>query len=249
MKTTNNYSLLIVDDDDDYRMALRMALESQVDHVFEAESGLEAIEVLEKTNLNLILTDISMPKMDGPQLLKYIKNQVHNPPPIIVITGYNDLSTEEVYDLGAAAVICKPFERNYLKKCSEFLMKMAAEPWIKRPPRYPSTHKINIEVLPDQRHISTHMFNVGRGGAFVAATNDIPAEGSQVNFSFQFSESDPFIIRGVGQIRWIRNEPQQNSTVPSGYGIEFLFIEEPGRFRLKHFLDLQSGSQYIPSPH
>jgi len=74
-----------------------------------AHDGLEAIEKFDEGNFQMVITDIKMPRMDGIELMKRIKE---NRPdvPVIAITGYGSESTEEelLYD-GVDGFLEKPF--------------------------------------------------------------------------------------------------------------------------------------------
>lgn len=85
--------IMIVDDEQDVREAMKLQLEGQKFKILEAENGEEAIRVLHEedhlTNLGLILCDIRMPKVDGVECIDYLKK---NAPgiPIVVVTAFPD---------------------------------------------------------------------------------------------------------------------------------------------------------------
>jgi len=58
-------TILLVDDDDDFRLAIKNALELENYLVIEAIDGVEALTILEKNNIDLIITDVVMPAMGG----------------------------------------------------------------------------------------------------------------------------------------------------------------------------------------
>jgi CheY-like chemotaxis protein len=74
-----------------------------------AENGLQALEVLEKNIISLVVTDLKMPKMDGFELLAHIMQ--HYPDiPVIIITGYSTPEMEKMArEGGAVGYIAKPF--------------------------------------------------------------------------------------------------------------------------------------------
>ncbi len=85
--------VMIVDDEQDVREAMKLQLEGQNFKILEAENGEEAIRILHEedhlTNLGLILCDIRMPKVDGVECVDYLKK---NAPgiPVVVVTAFPD---------------------------------------------------------------------------------------------------------------------------------------------------------------
>ena len=101
--------ILIVDDEDDILELLDVILSDEGHRVVSASNGVEALRVLAEEKVDLILTDIRMPQMNGIELLTELKNQGHHPP-IVFVSGYSDISEEEAYALGVSRFIFKPFE-------------------------------------------------------------------------------------------------------------------------------------------
>jgi len=66
-------NILVVDDNSDYRELLELALGNEGYTVFSAEDGLEGIEILESHPIDLIISDIRMPRMDGIKLNAYAR--------------------------------------------------------------------------------------------------------------------------------------------------------------------------------
>lgn len=108
-------SILIVEDDDFFRAALRDYLKSKHHKVTEAPNGKVARDVLGATVFDLILTDVQMPFLDGVELLEWVKK--NSKIPVIMMTGFtNLLETKTAYDLGADEFLTKPFKNEELVK-------------------------------------------------------------------------------------------------------------------------------------
>ena len=89
---------------------LKIYLETDDITVLEANNGIQALEIVENDQVDLALVDIMMPKMDGYQLIKKIR-QKNEYIPIIVISAKVTLSDRVLgIDLGADDYITKPFE-------------------------------------------------------------------------------------------------------------------------------------------
>ena len=82
------YHILICDDEQDIVNALKIYLMNPDFKLFEANTGVQALEVMEREDIHLILLDIMMPEMDGLTLCKKIKQNVTiNHIPIILLTA------------------------------------------------------------------------------------------------------------------------------------------------------------------
>jgi len=106
--------ILVVDDEDRVRSILKIMLESKGHTVHQAAHGGKAIEVLEKTGMDLVISDIRMDEMDGKELLSRIKNADYACP-VVFITAYASMeSVIEALRLGAADYLVKPFEEEHV---------------------------------------------------------------------------------------------------------------------------------------
>ena len=103
-------SILIVDDDADFREIIMKLLEEDGYQVEEASEGVEALMHIAKKKFDLILSDIRMPDFDGFQLLEFMKKK-NITIPIVFITGYLTKEYEtKGLELGAVEFIKKPIE-------------------------------------------------------------------------------------------------------------------------------------------
>lgn len=75
-----------------------------------AANGREALELLKKDGVDLLVTDLNMPEMDGATLLKKVKAspRLHEIPVVVVSSGSNPAKNAELKKLGALAVLEKP---------------------------------------------------------------------------------------------------------------------------------------------
>lgn len=105
--------ILVVDDEEDLRETLAEFLTEQGYSVLTAPDGLAAKKILITQKIDLVLTDIRMPNMNGVDLLKFSK-ALPDAPKVIVITGFSDYSREQVESLGASAFLNKPFDLDKL---------------------------------------------------------------------------------------------------------------------------------------
>ena len=103
-------NVLLVDDHKPFRDSLAKILEGKGMRVFSANDGEEALEILRKDEIHLVLTDLKMPRMDGVELLKVAKT-IRPEVEVILITGYGTVDTAvTAMKDGAYDYIQKPFK-------------------------------------------------------------------------------------------------------------------------------------------
>lgn len=109
-------NILLVDDDIDILELLQRHLQSMDYHTYKAVSVKEALYILKDSYIDLLITDIQMPGVDGLELLKFADE--HYPEmPKLVITGYPSVSGAlEVIKAGATDYLTKPFTKEELRK-------------------------------------------------------------------------------------------------------------------------------------
>lgn len=107
-------TILIVDDEKHYPMILAEVLQEEGYACFTASSGVEALDIFENEFVDLVLTDVKMPGMDGIELLSRIK-EINPDAPVIVMTAYGSVEKAvEAMQEGAYTFITKPFENETL---------------------------------------------------------------------------------------------------------------------------------------
>ena len=115
-------NLLIVEDEGAIREGVREYLTEQGFHVFEAEDGVEALEVFEKESIDLILLDIMMPRKNGFEVLEEVRKT--SKVPILMLTALHDEETQvRTFELLVDGFIQKPFSLVVLLKQIEAVLK------------------------------------------------------------------------------------------------------------------------------
>ena len=113
--------VMIVDDSAAIRKILRRVLqqtEIPLGQVYEAGDGAEAVESLKQQKVQLILSDINMPNMDGLQFLSQLKSKPEwkDVPVIMITTEGSQAKVLEAVQLGAAGYVRKPFTAEQIKE-------------------------------------------------------------------------------------------------------------------------------------
>ena len=109
------YTILVVEDNLELLMLMKQLL-SRKYKVETARHGREAVELIEKTELDLIISDVMMPVMDGYELVKYVKNSVgYRHLPIIMLTAKTQETDKmDALTVGADEYMTKPFKMKEL---------------------------------------------------------------------------------------------------------------------------------------
>jgi DNA-binding response OmpR family regulator len=108
-------SLLIVDDDADIRLLLRLELSAEGHHIAEAADGRQALDAIASDPPDLVVLDLMMPVLDGWAVLNELDHDTA--PPIVVITAFaseGDRHVVELLEQGALDVVAKPFDPGWL---------------------------------------------------------------------------------------------------------------------------------------
>lgn len=118
MEPATNPRILVVDDNDDnrYTLTLYLELEGYTDLAI-AEDGEQAIAALMDREFDLVLLDVMMPKVDGYQVLTWLKNEKRLADlPVIMISALNEMtSVVRCIELGAVDYLQKPFNQHLLR--------------------------------------------------------------------------------------------------------------------------------------
>ncbi len=108
------YSILIVDDEPNYLIVLSELLREEGFEVYTAPGGKEALEVVSEVDLDLAISDMQMPEMDGLQLLAEIK-KINAELPVIIVTAYAEIEKAvTAMQSGAFSYLAKPFSNDEL---------------------------------------------------------------------------------------------------------------------------------------
>ena len=102
-------SILVVDDEKEIAELIEIHLMSQDYNVKKAKNGLEALKCLEENHYDLVLLDVMMPKLDGKETLKRIREK-YNVPVIMVTAKTSEKDKVEGLTIGADDYVTKPIK-------------------------------------------------------------------------------------------------------------------------------------------
>jgi DNA-binding response OmpR family regulator len=114
MKKENNLNLLYVEDEEFIRKNAVLFLEDEFQNIYEASNANEALKIYNEKKPDIIITDISMPKMSGLELCEEIRKK-DNKTPIIITTAYSDTKyLLKAVELNLVKYLIKPIEEESL---------------------------------------------------------------------------------------------------------------------------------------
>ncbi|WP_340373236.1 response regulator transcription factor [Peribacillus sp. FSL E2-0218] len=152
-------SILIADDEKEIADLISILLEKEGYHVITASDGQEALDVTETQNVDLLILDIMMPKMDGYEVIRHIRER-HNMPVIFLSAKTSDFDKVHGLVIGADDYMTKPFIP------MELVARVNAQLRRFTKLNQPKTdHKTNLEfgglvISPDQRTVNLYGENI-----------------------------------------------------------------------------------------
>ena len=145
------FQILVVDDDRNTRLLLRAVLQAENYTVFTAENGEDALEVMDKEHIDLVVLDVMMPKMDGYEFTRILRQTDNNLPILMVSARQMPADKRQGFLVGTDDYITKPIDE------VEMLLRIKA---LLRRARIASERRIVLgEVVLDY-----DSFTVSRGG-------------------------------------------------------------------------------------
>jgi uncharacterized protein (TIGR02266 family) len=236
--------ILIVDDEEDIRDLLEDILSEKGYRTSKAADGSEAIQFLANhRDVDLVISDVRMPEMNGVELLKNVREHSPDQPRFIFVTGYADISVSGAFEEGACGYIRKPFNwSDLIEKVEDSLREHPA--FLRKHPRAKARLEVAMKFKSFQDSLQkTRTLNIGRGGMFLASTQ-FSKVGDIVEFEISFNEGELETIKGTGEIMWQRTEPEPS--LPQGMGIRFIDLPDDVADKLDKFVNKNNIKAYIP---
>lgn len=132
------FHILVVDDDKNIRRLIQALLEAENYTVTTAENGIEALKVFEKEHIDLAVVDIMMPKMDGYEFTKLLRDQNNNLPILMVSAKQEADDRHKGFKMGTDDYITKPIDEE------EMLLRIKA---LLRRAKIASEHQISFDNI------------------------------------------------------------------------------------------------------
>ena len=238
-------NVLVVDDEVELCALLKDYLEDIGFSVITSVDSTRVMDILAKEPIDIILSDINMPKLDGFELLKQVRSQYKEYPVFMFMTGYTKYKNKDLYDSGASIIIDKPIDFNMLfYQMMQFYLEDMTE------------NGRMLRVSKDIRCKVNHKFdysitNISMGGVFVNVPHEAMSleefdPGQIVMLSFQVDlNQSPTNIRA--KVLWKRE--QEINGLGTGLGLRFIDLTENDHRHIEKFIRVNKILDLIPMEH
>ena len=117
MSNQRTPTILLIDNDESLLAAMTTRFEHMGYHCITAQTGAQGIGEFQSGNIDLVITDMNMPTLDGMGVIKKIRE--HAETPIIVVTGFKQAYAHELRDCPNIQIMEKPFHNQALIDAAE----------------------------------------------------------------------------------------------------------------------------------
>jgi CheY-like chemotaxis protein len=228
-------TVLIVDDEPELLEIYQAWVERKRAKVFTAPNGLAALDFIASNTIDVIISDVRMPVMDGMTLVRRLSEREKRIPSVIFVSVFSDIDSREAYALGVEAMLTKPTGRHDLITTLEKILRPRDEMWSSAP-----TAAADCQIRADFPSLSDtsldQAFALGRGGCRV---NVLPVPGGGlVDLSLTFG-GDELHLEGQGIIRW-------SDLITPQTGIEFSYLTPESRAWVTSQILSNAPRSFIP---
>jgi len=234
-------TVLLVDDEEVICEIMAAWFARHAHRVLSAGNGQEALKLITENHVDVIVSDVRMPVMDGVALVRAVAASVAEGPRVIFVTGFSDLQPRDAYALGVEAIIEKPLERDHLLDAVKRSVTDRNELWSKPAESLPDDMLAASPVCLAKFSsfadaLRDGLISFGRGG-FCLKTPHKFREGP-VQFRLEF-QADHKIISGAGMGQW--------TSLPENLlGIEVLYLDDQCRRWIADLAESKKQESYIP---
>jgi CheY-like chemotaxis protein len=244
MRPLSEVHVLIVDDEADLLDLHSQLFKGFGFFVARAENGRTALEILECQKMDLILTDIRMPQMDGIELLKKVREKDPNAPSVLITSGFINYTIADLYHFGANGFFTKPFGAAAVRNAVSRTLLTRDVRWGQGSM---DTIHANIErSFPSFEAIhASGVVKIGSGGFFFRGTGLNLRVNENISFQFKFEMPTLFEkLEGTGVVRWIKGANSESG--PAGAGVEIKSLTNACREKFCAWLNKQNFVAFIP---
>jgi CheY-like chemotaxis protein len=228
-------SILVVDDESDLLAIMAEWFRREGATVFVAENGAQALSLTYDNHIDLVVSDIHMPVMDGVTMLQKFKSACTYLPSVVFVTGFYDIDPREAYELGAEAMLAKPVDRKQLVSVVSRILTPREVLWAS-PPAGKAAALLFADFEGLDSALTRGLIAFGRGGFCVKSA--LQLDEGPVNLLLEF-QADQRKVTGQGIVRW-------TDVAEAQIGVEITHINDDNRpWILSLAVPNQTGS-FIP---
>jgi CheY-like chemotaxis protein len=230
----NQAAVLFVEDEPLLRETMGAWLQQKVGRALCAEHGEAAVGILAVNRINLVLSDVRMPVMDGIALVEKLRG-FPSPPRVILITGFSDVTLRQAYEMGVDAIVEKPIDRQELLRVMQNSLSDPAELW-RQPSQTVADMKLSASFPSLAAALNEAGIAFGRRG-FSIKSPGLLYEGP-VDFVVTFT-ADQRVLSGQGMVRWV--DPREGQA-----GIEITCLDDAYRTWVLDLIKEKAGIEFVP---
>ncbi len=206
-----------------------------------AVDGADALEKLQESKFDLLISDVRMPRMDGITLVRRLAELGQSIPSIIFVSGFGDLDEREMYGQGVEAFLAKPLRMEELIVAIQRALADRSSLWL-APMEVAPRQRLQVQVngcTASEMDREKDLW-LGRGGFSVNYAH--PLSLGKVAFECLCGDagSEQEVLSGQGVVRW-RSKADQR------VGIEFVYVEGPSRTWVLEKLAEDRPRCFLPS--
>jgi len=202
--------------------------------VLTAANGAAALAVLREEQIDLLITDVLMPVMDGVTLVRRLAKLEKPIPSVVFLSGFGDVDRKEMYGLGVEAFFSKPFDRSELLGVLERALAERSSLWSTPMIGLP---RVAVAIEAEGIGKTGETIRLGRGGFSAHYVGLLSL--SKVNFLCRL-HAQQREMTGQGYVRW-------NSRELGTIGIEFGFLDPRCRSWLQDEITAGNPRSFIPA--
>jgi len=230
---------LLVDDETELLEIFSAWLQREGCKVLTASNGAEALHVLDDEKIDIVVSDVRMPVINGIELVRTINGMRMALPSIIFVSGYADINPREMYGLGVEKLIEKPTDRKHLKEAVEESLMELEERWL-TPHTNPIDQILTMEIDSLAAAIQSCRFQLGRGGCCFSTDQPLTVE-KTIDVSLQLA-SEGLSFKAQGIVRWFDAETSRT-------GISFDYLHPESREWVIRAIRDAPNHSFIPQCH
>jgi CheY-like chemotaxis protein len=238
-------TILIVDDEPDLCEMLMFEFSAKGYRALAVPDGRQALNLVASQPVDVVISDIRMPHIDGFELLARLKSANVHRPIMVLMSAYADVSLEEAHGRGAEALFSKPFRLADLEDAVYILLQPAAERWA-RPPALPPMQSLQLHASSFDAGCEQQILGLGRGGIYLSTPEIIPFPSQPVAFAIDLDAGPLTRLAGTGMVHWCRTP--KSPSAPSWCGIAFEYLEDSCREAIVQWIETEKPMPFIPRP-
>ncbi|MBN2091365.1 response regulator transcription factor [candidate division KSB1 bacterium] len=211
--------ILIVDDEQPARKKLaKFCKQANIDSIFEATNGLEAVELIQLHNPDLVFLDIQMPGMTGFEVIEAI--QAEKMPIVVFVTAYDQYAIN-AFEVQAIDYLLKPFDQERFQKAFDRAFQQ-----LQLKQRQTGEFEKLLQLVNQEKKYLQRILVNSRSRFFFIPTKEICYISAEEKYVQLHMEKDQFLVREAMLHLEKRLDPEKFARIHRSYIINLDFIKE-----------------------